>query len=410
MPQTEIDSRRRPLLAGLLAAAAVVAALSPAPASGQTFTKVADTATAVPGGSGSFALFADARAYENGKVAFVAYDSGSGSGVYSFEGGLLRVVADTQTAVPGTANTFTSFFDVAIDGPFVAFTAGWPGTGGGCAFSGSEGVFGRRFSGGAIRAVATTDSAGKHCFHGIEFERRTIAVAGGVDPVDIIHNHSESVMVIRRVGSVNTFLDTTTSSPSGGTFVGFDQDLSIRGGGLLFAEIIPNTIGAVAGLYTVRADGLGPQLVADRATAVPGGSGAFNNFAGADWDGGEIAFVGRNSLNAAFLYAGTSPADLRVVVNSSTPVPGEAANFGGVSNPMAYDDGVFVFSGFWLGSRTGLFTSEAGVVRAILKKNDLLDGKLVDSAFCRQGHKDGNEMLIEVRFQDGSRGLYLVAL
>ncbi len=375
------------------------------------FTRIADTQTSAPGAGGAtFSLFADARAIEGGRVAFVAFHSASGSGVYSWQSGMLGVLADTTTVVPGTASSFSSFFDVSIDGGFAAFTAGWPGPGGGCAFSGSEGLFARRFAGGAIRAVVTSLSTTRHCFHGVEFERRVIAVAGGVDPVDVIHNHSESVMVVKRIGSARTFLDTTTASPSGGTFVGFDQDLSIRGNGLLFAEIIPNTIGAVAGLYVVRADGMGPRLVADRATAVPSGSGTFNNFAGADWDGGEVAFVGRDSMNRASLYAGTNPADLRLVVGSSTPVPGEGANFGGVSNPIAFGGGVFVFSGFWLGSRTGLFTSDGTAVQAILKKNDVLDGKAVDQAFCRQGHKDGNRLLVEVRFQDMSRGLYLVEL
>ena len=124
--------------------------------------------------------------------------------------------------------------------------------------------------------------------------------------------------------------------------------------------------------------------MADRFTSVPGGSGAFSNFAGVDWDGGEVAFVGRNASNVAALYAGTSPADLHVVVDTSTRVPGELVNFGGVSNPIAYEGGVAVFSGFWSGSRTGLFTAQGGVVRSILKKSDILDGRVVDDPFCRQ--------------------------
>ena len=144
-----------------MAAAAILSLATPA--SAQSFTKIADSQTVVPGGTGTFSLFADARAFENGKVAFIAYDSGSGSGVFRYQNGVLDVVANTTTTVPGTAATFNSFFDVALDGPFVAFTAGWPGPGGGCAFSGSEGLFGGRFDGGAIRAVATTLTTPNHC-------------------------------------------------------------------------------------------------------------------------------------------------------------------------------------------------------------------------------------------------------
>ncbi len=377
---------------------------------GPTFAKIADTQTAVPGGTGTFALFADSRAIEGGKVAFVGFDSGSGSGIYGYQAGALSVLVDTQTVVPGTANTFSTFFDVSIGGAFIAFTGGWPGPGGGCSFAGSEGLFGLRFSGGPVRAVATSLSTSKNCFHGLDFAGNAIAVAGGVNSVDVIHNHSESVMVARNINSLNVFLDTTTPSPSGGTFVGFDQDLAIEGNGILFTEIIPNTFGAVAGIYVLRNDGLGPRLVADQATQIPGSAGLFKNFAGADWDGTEVAFVGRNSGNASALYAGTMPSDLRVVVDNSTPVPGEVVNFGGLSNPIASEGGVIVFSGFWSGSRTGLFTEEAGVVSALLKKDDLLDGRAVDQAFCRHQNKDGNALLIEVRFQDQTRGLYLVNL
>jgi hypothetical protein len=377
---------------------------------GQTFTRIADTQTAVPDGTGTFTIFADARAIGGGKVAFIGYDSALAPGIYSYQSGLLGVMADTHTTVPGTADTFSDFFDVAIDGAFAAFTGGWPGPGGGCSYSGNEGLFLRRFQGSLIRAVATTLSTDKQCFEGVDLERGIMAVTGGVNPVDNYHNHAELVMTTKQTGRIRVILDTMTPKPGGGTFVGYDQDFSLRGGGLLFSEIIPNTFGALAGIYTTRNDGLGPQLVADGNTPVPGGSGDFNNFAGADWDGAEVALVGRDSANQQFLYAGTSPDDLRVVVDSSTIVPGEMATFDGIGNPLAYEGGVIVFEGYWLGSRTGLFTSEGGVLQAILKQGDILDGRTVNDAFCRQGNKNGNQLLILVLFQDNTRGLYVVDL
>jgi len=380
-------------------------------ASGQTFTLVADTQTAVPDGTGTFSLFADARAIEGGRIVFIGNDAALAPGIYSYQSGVLSVVADTHTIVPDTTNTFSDFFDVDIDRGTVSFTAGWPGPGGGCSFSGSEGVFTRRFVGGAIRAIATSLTTNKNCFEGVDFDGQKFAVTGGVSPVDLFHNHGESIMIIRRIDRPRVLVDTTTQKPGGGTFVGYDQDISLRNGGLLFTEIIPNTFGAVAGVYTIRANGQSLQLVADQTTPVPEGTGDFNNFAGVDWDGTEVGFVGRNAVNAPYLFAGASPADLRVVVDSSTPVPGESgATFTGVGNPIAYEGGVFVFEGYWLGSKTGLFTSEAGVVQAILKSGSILDGRTVSDAFCRQGNKDGNQLLIKVLFQDNSNGLYLVDL
>ena len=384
---------------------------SAASLSGQTFTLVADTQTAVPDGTGTFSLFADARTIAGGRIVFIGNDSALVPGIYSYQNGVLTVVADTHTFVPQTSDTFTDFFDVSIDRGTVAFTGGWPGPGGGCSFSGSEGVFTRRLQGGAIRAVATSLTTDKNCFEGIDFENQKVAVSGGVNPVDLFHNHGESIMIIRRIDRPKVLVDTTTQKPDGGTFVGYDQDLSLRDGGLLFTEIIPNTFGAVAGVYTIQTNGQALQLVADQMTPVPEGTGDFNNFAGVDWDGAEVGFVGRNAANAAFLYAGTSPTDLHVVVDSSTPVPGESgATFSGVGNPIAYEGGVFVFEGFWSGGKTGLFTSQGGVVQAILKSGTILDGHVVSDAFCGQGNKDGNQLLIKVLFQDSTNGLYLVDL
>ena len=47
---------------------------------------------------------------------------------------------------------------------------------------------------------------------------------------------------------------------------------------------------------------------------------------------------------------------------------------------------------------------------AILRQGDILDGRTVNDAFCRQGNKNGNQLLILVLFQDSTRGLYVVDL
>lgn len=366
-----------------------------------TFTLIADTMTPVPGGSGTFTLFGDARAISGGRVAFLGFDSGSGSGIYTFENGSLNVLVDESTSVPGTTDTFTSFFDVSLDGNVVAFTGGWPGPGGGCSFSGSEGVFGLPFLGGSPVTVADSLTTSNHCFHGVDLLSGLLGVGGGSNPVDNFHNHSEKVMATTAVGSLTTVFDLATVSPGGSTFVGYDQDFVLQNEGVLFSEILPNTVGAVAGLYYDRNDGVGPRLIADTSTAVPAGSGNFMNFAGSDADGLDVAFVGRDSSNISGVYAGTDSANLRVVVNRTTPVPGESGNFLGVSNPLAYNEGVILFSGFWSGGGFGLFAEAGGTIYSVLKKGELLDGKVVEQAYCRTQNKDGRNLLILVRFQQG---------
>ena len=380
------------------------------------FTFIADTQTAVPGGTGTFNIFADAKAIEGGQVAFIAFDSGSGSGIYTFQHGVLDVLVDESTVVPGTALTFQTFFDVAIDGGVVAFTGGWPGPGGGCAFNGSEGIFTTLFDGSALVSVENSLTTPYHCFHGIEYQQGTIAVGAGINSVDVIHNHSESILTTSggSGGGLNVLADPTTPKPGGGTFAGFDQEIVLDGNAYMLGEIIPNTFGAFAGVYADRDDGNGLSLVVNQTTAVPSGTGNFSNIAGADWDGGEAAFVGRDSSNIALLYAGSAPGNLRAVVTRSTFVPGTSSRFLGISNPLAYQNGVIAFSGFWGGGGQGLFIHRNGAVEAILKKGELLDGNVVEQAFCRTQQMSNRHMLVEVRFQSNPplshRALYLVTL
>lgn len=386
------------------------------PAAGQspTFTKIADTSTVAPDSGGSlFSIFADAREIANGKVVFYAYH-GSGSGIYTFENGVLARLADTNTVVPGTASTFSTFFDVSIDRGVVAFTGGWPGPGGGCAFNGSEGVFAQGFSGGA-NPILVRDSVSfsDQCFHGVELNSGFLFYAGGVNPVDSVHNHSEEIKVARVVGGGIPVVGPTTTKPNGGAFLGFDGDFQMKNQSFLLSECITNTFGAVNGLYLLQNDGLGPQVVADTATPVPSGSGNFSNFASADFDGTEVVFMGRDGNNAGALYAGTTPANLRFLVGAGTPVPGEPFNFLGLSNPVAADAGKMAFSAYWGGGGNGLFYMENGVTTALLKKGDVLDGKTVEQAFCRPGNMDGNTLLVDVRFLvSGSlkSSLYLVEI
>ena len=182
----------------VLVSLAIHAPVAPA----QTLTLIADTTTAAPGG-GTFSLFADARSIQGDKVAFYGIHA-SGSGIYTYQNGNLNVVADTTTTVPGTPDTFTTFFDVAVDRGFVVFTGGWPGPGGGCSFAGSEGVFARKFQGGAVREIVSSLGKPELCYHGVEFKQGIVTIGGGINPVDVIHNHSESILVTTTTRATNT--------------------------------------------------------------------------------------------------------------------------------------------------------------------------------------------------------------
>ncbi|MFT4538115.1 MAG: hypothetical protein ACI841_000323 [Planctomycetota bacterium] len=375
---------------------------------------IADTNTPAPGGGGEFSLFADARAIDAGRVAFIAHRSGGGSGIFTYENGSLAKLFDTNTTVPGTGSSFQSFFDVSLDGDIVDFTAGWPGPGGGCAFNGSEGLFLSAFDGSGLLSVFDSVTSSNHCFHGVDSRQGDVSVCAGVLPVDNIHNHSETVYLSSQGGAFNVLADLSTPAPGGGSFLGFNQEVVLQSNAYAFADVIFNTFGAVAGVYADHGDGLGLQLVANSATPVPGGAGTFNNIAGFDYDRGEVAFVARDASNISALYAGTCEADLRIIADRSSQVPGEPGNFLGISNPIAAEGGEIAFSGFWGGGGQGLFLARNGNLHALLKKGDVVDGSVVEQAFCRTQCKNGRTMLIEIRFLSSPalshRGLYLLTL
>jgi hypothetical protein len=386
----------RPNLKLVLAALALLVEVSSTQA--QTFTLIADNRTPVPGGTGTFSGFYDNRAIHQGNVVFIGWDSQGKTGIYSFKNGQLTIVADTHTTVPGTTSLFSDFNDVDLARSRIAFTGAWAG--------GNQGVF-LQTGQNALQAWATTATTGKKYFQGITLYQRKLIVTGGVNLVDSFGNHSESVMSIPRQDTTRVLLDTNTPKPEGGTFVGYDQTVKLAATGLLFTEIIPNTIPTAAGIYEIPSGSSVPVLVANQQTPVPNGSGPFQGYLGIDWDGSEVAFSGLTSLGA-FLYAATSPSTVRVIADKSTAMP-DGGFFAGVANPVAYEGGTFVFEGYG-GGGVGLFISQNGVITTVLKAGDQLNGRTVSDAFCYEGGKSGNHLVIRVLYTDFSSGLYLVDL
>lgn len=103
-------------------------------ATADTARVVADTLTTVPGESILFAGFESGVAFDAGNVAFLGASTLSSDplvilyGLYAEIGGMLIRVADSQTLIPGSSETFdgftTQFQDLSISGETVAFYGG----------------------------------------------------------------------------------------------------------------------------------------------------------------------------------------------------------------------------------------------------------------------------------------------
>ncbi len=123
--------------------------------------------------------------------------------------------------------------------------------------------------------------------------------------------------------------DRNTAIPGGtGNFTGFIGP-SVNAGDVAFAGLgvtNPPSGSASVGIYLY--DGITLHPVVDRNTPIPGGTGNFTSFGsvfGPALDAGNVAFVARGSnTNGIYLYDGIK---LQVVVDTNTPIPGGTGNF-----------------------------------------------------------------------------------
>jgi hypothetical protein len=86
-----------------------------------TLGALADTTTAIPGGTGTFTDFLQPF-ISGGEVTFEGHGSSFQEGIYTNVGGMLRVVANQATGVPGGTGTFPKFFGLPdVDDGEIAF-------------------------------------------------------------------------------------------------------------------------------------------------------------------------------------------------------------------------------------------------------------------------------------------------
>jgi hypothetical protein len=89
---------------------------------GITFTKVADTATLIPEGTGNFVSLGSAS-IDHGRVVFIGNGAGGQTGIYEYYNGQLSMRVNQSTPIPGGTGGFTKFDIPSLDGADIAFRA-----------------------------------------------------------------------------------------------------------------------------------------------------------------------------------------------------------------------------------------------------------------------------------------------
>lgn len=446
-------SRLRPLLhprpflalaviGGLFAAARPADAASPT----ITFHLVADTATAIPGGAGSFTTFFSPTDLAHppspcisfGTVAFFAAGVGQ-QGIYMIPPGPpglpaapLVKVADLNSAIPGGAGNFTAFSPQPSIGP----VAGCPG---GCTktiavlgygASGQQGIYmfppglplkvadlGTAIPSGSGNFVAFSPPSGisesPGCPGGCS---KTIAALG-------YGALGQQGIYLYLPGPPSKVADLSTAIPGGtGNFTSFFPQAAI-GDSSSCPGGCTKTVVALgygeAGQQGIYAFSSGPPAtVADRATTIPGSIGqSFASFGPPAFDGTFVAFAGASPLTVdggvAGVYKSIPPGPPIRVADSNTPVPAGFGNFLGFG-AVAVDPGVVVFEGYSKDPNgnfvLGLYTDSGGVLTKIVVTGDALQGRtLSELHFGPNGFSNG-EVAFAASFSDGSQSITAAAL
>jgi hypothetical protein len=325
---------------------------------------VADLSTAIPGGVGNFTGFGNPISLGGGDVAFRGLGSEGQSGIYTFIGGTLAVAADENTAIPGGSGNFTAFGNpISLGGGDVVFR--------GLGFGGQSGIY--TFIGGTLAVVADLNTAipgGSGNF--TVLSSSVIASLGGGDLAFLgLGSGGQSGIYTFIGGTLAVAADENTAIPGGsGNFTAFGFVIASLGGGDL--AFLGLGSGGQSGIYMFIGGML--AVVADLNTARPGASGTFGGFGTSisSMGGGDLAFYGFGLLDDGGIYTfigGT----LAVVADLNTAIPGGVGNFTGLSSPVSLGGGDVVFFGYGPLQR-GIYSFIGGTLAVVADLNTAIPG------------------------------------
>jgi hypothetical protein len=391
-------------LMGLLLGAA-----EKAEAASFSFTKIADSNTLVPSGTNNFFNF-DVPSIDGGRVVFRG-SSFDNEGIYTNFGGSLNVLADRNTPFPGGTGTFGFFSPtVSLEGQNVAFL-GRDNT----QFSDQEAIFTN--IGGSLNVVADRNTpipGGRGNFSRFalnpSLSNGNVAFVGR-DSNFLQRDPSGQEGVYTNIGgSLNVVADTNTSIPGGNGKFTYFEDASLDNGSVAFIGQQGNSsLISDIGIYTNIGGSL--NVVADKTSSVPGGTGTFGYFDGLSFKSGHVAFRAFGSGGETGIYTNIG-GSLNMVADTNTLIPGETGTFNWFALP-SFDGQNVAFLGsmyddFYSGSGyRGIYTNLGGSLTKVIDLKDSLDGKTLKYLDISRQGLSGDAIAFRASFTDGSQGIYV---
>jgi len=365
-------------LARAVGAFAVV--LFPLLASAQfSITPAVTTSTPVPGGTGNFKAFTAQDgtdpvepSLDGSSMVFVGIDANNRSGLYRWDNGLLSLVANQNTPVPGHSFPFEVLSFGAVSGQQVAFRAHSPA---------GSGVY--LANGNQIITIADTSNT----FAG--FGRS--AIADG--QIAFLGDFGPTAAVFRyRNGTLSQVASGYQSL--GNAHIG-------RGGYIAFEA---HGSGSTRGIYMLdNANVL--STVADTNMPVPGDPGNFTyfNVVSTSVDGPDVAFAGGNSSKAG-LFARINGTLRAIALNGQSAPSGGTFSFDPSNEPdLSLDNQHVAFM-----DKNGIiYTDYRNKLERVIGIGDLLSNKRIDRLEMSPDALSGSLLMFTAHFTDNSTGIYM---
>ncbi len=401
----------------MLGFALLILAIRPAQVTaGVVFTKVADTTTLIPDGTGSFTSLGN-PSIDNGRVVFVGNGAGGQTGIYEYYGGKLTMRVNQSTPMPGGTGGFTKFDAPSLEGTDIAFQAEGSAK--------QAGIY-TQFDGNlAVIADTTTpipSAKGNFRFPSSPVDRGLASLSDRT-----VSFMSATGIYVASNGNI---VPVVTVPPTTATPIP-DQSDSFN---FLWADLLPqyadgqlvmggrnvdyDTGAATSGIYQ-WSELAGLRTIVDQNSILPGMTTAIGDFfAIPRTDDGTtfVSIIRAYNLDALSLTLG--PVEwrglYRLDAGGLTPVLLQsdlsALRVKYIGN-WALDDGRIAFPSY----DRDIWTFKDGTLMPVVSAGDVIDGKQVSELSGSQRNQgrefiSGNQIAVNLLFTDGSTAIYIATI
>lgn len=355
-------------------------------------TRLVDLSAAIPGGVGKFTDLG-APAIEKGVLAFSGSGSNGLQGIYTLSDGTLKMVADTNTLMPGWNRNFTDLAGPVLDKGTVTFQ-GFEN------YPSQIGIYAN--GGGALSAIARCNTARPN---GNVFGNMGVGNAdeGFVSIIGCTWGATDSLYLFDGQ-QLMTIADRSLVLPES------TQSLELMGSAVNDGSDVAFTARTYAndsnpvGVY-LRLKGQ-MQKVADFQTAIPGGNGNFTGFGSAlGLEKGRVLFDGTGANNQHGLFD-LEKGTLRAIAQIGGAVPGTTLTYSDFGDVLSMDGDVVMFTATLSDGAHAILVEDRGTLSILVSSSQPLDGQRVRNFEIGPDGLSGRSAAFKANFADGTAALY----